>query len=248
MKMYRMKFLWLFAFGLILSSCEEEQPTFDCTSNARTVETINILTLGDSRVEGFRGEFESYRYELWKNLMENNWDVDFIGSRKDQGTYAPFMEICFDNDHEGTGGATTSSLLETLETVTFDYTPDVALLGIGGNDLLDEMQPVDVVINNINTIIDKVQSLNPDVVIILEQIAPGRSDIMSPEFTAIFNAFNEQIQTVVESQEADAQLFIVNMEVGWTDTYMADEVHYNEAGAKVVADRYYQAIVEHVQQ
>jgi hypothetical protein len=248
MKMYRMKFLWLLVFAFIISSCEEEQPTLDCTPNTRTEVTLNILTLGDSRVEGFRGEFESYRYELWKTLIENNWDVDFMGSRKDEGTYPPLMEICFDNDHEGTGGATTTSLFETLESVSFDYVPDVALLGIGGNDLLDEMQPVDVVINNINTIIDKVQSLNPNVVIILEQIAPGRSDIMSAEFTAIFNAFNEQVLTVLDTQEQDAQIVIVNMAEGWSDNYMADQVHYNEAGAKVVADRYYQVIVENVQQ
>ena len=32
-------------------------------------DVLSILPLGDSRVEGLRLEFESYRYELWKNLV-----------------------------------------------------------------------------------------------------------------------------------------------------------------------------------
>ena len=32
-----------------------------------------ILPLGASRVEGARPNYESYRYELWKDLKENYW-------------------------------------------------------------------------------------------------------------------------------------------------------------------------------
>ena len=31
--------------------------------------------------------YESYRYELWKNLIDNNYNFDFIGREKDYDTY-----------------------------------------------------------------------------------------------------------------------------------------------------------------
>ena len=34
-----------------------------------------IMSLGASRVEGERPNFESYRYDLWKILVENNWTL-----------------------------------------------------------------------------------------------------------------------------------------------------------------------------
>ena len=38
------------------------------------------MSLGSSRVEGERPNFESYRYELWKKLIDNNFTFDFIGT------------------------------------------------------------------------------------------------------------------------------------------------------------------------
>ena len=32
-----------------------------------------IMCLGASRVEGARPDFESYRFDLWKELKDNNW-------------------------------------------------------------------------------------------------------------------------------------------------------------------------------
>ena len=31
--------------------------------------------------------FESYRYELWKNLVDSNYNFDFVGRQKDYGNY-----------------------------------------------------------------------------------------------------------------------------------------------------------------
>jgi len=35
--------------------------------------------------------FESYRYELWKNLVDNNYNFDFVGRQKDYGTYEEYL-------------------------------------------------------------------------------------------------------------------------------------------------------------
>lgn len=232
----------ILVFSFLLSvSCEEELSTPINPANCQ--DCITILPLGDSRVEGGSPEFESYRYELWKQLVESNISVDFVGSREDRASYPTVDSQSFDIDHEGTGGATTNSILEVVNAkVNSENAPQVVLLGIGGNDLT-EGQSVDATINNINEIIDYLQQQNNDVVILLEQIAPGLSSFMTDELQATFLAFNEQILTVAADQtDLNANVLVVDMSEGWSDDYMADDVHYNAIGAKVVADRYFDTL------
>ena len=59
------------------------------------------MILGASRVEGDRPNYESFRYELWKDLIENNWTFDFIGTQLDSRFYPLFNNLNFDTDHEG---------------------------------------------------------------------------------------------------------------------------------------------------
>ena len=59
---------------------------------------------------------------------------------------------------------------------------------IGDNDLLGDGRSPQATLENINEIIDALQMKNDSVVIFLEQIAPGRSDIMTSEFTSLFQS------------------------------------------------------------
>ena len=235
--------LLLIVFCLI--SCEDNgNPVQDCNPKLHSDTTLKVLPLGDSSVEGGSPEYESYRYILWKKLIENAWDVDFIGSREEQAQQAPVLGTCFDNDHEGTGGAITTDILETLMQIGDDYgVPDIVLLGIGGNDLLDAGATPEATIANIESIIDQLQSQSPKVIIFLEQIAPGVSSLMTPAFTTQFNTFNAGILEVAQRKSnANSKVVAIDMAADWKDEYLADPVHYNLAGARVVADRYFAAI------
>ena len=200
-----------------------------------------ILLLGDSRVEGDRPTYESYRYELWKNLIDNEWMFDFVGTRSDGANYDDYAGQTFDVDHEGTGGATTTDILNTLNSYQNDpNSPSfgVVLLGIGGNDLLQMSDPADV-IDRINQIIDQLQAINPDVVIFVEQIAPGLSILLPEELVGQFEAFNLDIADLATAQtNSDSTVIAVDMTDGWNDGYLADPVHYNATGAKFIADKY----------
>jgi len=223
-------------FALITLNCSNSEGTTPPNINN---DGTKILPLGDSRVEGARPEFESYRYELWKNIISSNKTANFIGPISDEASYPQFMGKNFDFDHAGVGGFTTSDVLSTLNTALSTGRPDIALLGIGGNDLLGGVT-VGAAIQNINQIIDRLQSENGNITIVLEQIAPGRSNIMNTTTTRLFNDFNEAIALVgPDKSTSTSQVIIVNMQPNWSDDYMADDVHYNQAGAKIVADRYY---------
>lgn len=234
----------LFLLLVLLLGCNEDNPITPSTSKNQ------ILPIGDSRVDGARPDFESYRYELWKLLVQTELEFDLVGPYTDDdhdGSYASFQGLEFDDDHAGVGGFQTEDVLETMDRILrASLQPDIVLLGIGGNDLLNE-DPVPEVIENINMIIDQLQEANDSVLIILEQIAPGRSDFMTSQLTQQFAEFNTSIENIgVQQSTNSSKVIVVNMAANWTDDYMADEVHYNESGASVVAQRYFEAFSQYL--
>ncbi len=68
---------------------------------------------------------------------------------------------------------------------------------------------------------------------------------MNPEYTAIFNQNREDILNLANAQSTvNSKVIAVDMSTGFTDNFLADDVHYNEAGAEFIANRYYEALVE----
>jgi len=128
----------LFVLGmLVLMFCACNKGEGDGPKPIST--SINkILPLGASRVEGARPNYESYRYELWKDLKENYWAFDFIGTQSDNAGYPFFNDDEFDVDHEGRGGWTSGEILEGLDDwLSQTGPPDIVLLSSpGANDAL----------------------------------------------------------------------------------------------------------------
>ena len=204
-----------------------------------------ILPLGASRVEGARPDYESYRYELWKDLKENNWTFDFIGTQTDEAFYPDFESNNFDQDHEGRGGWTSGEILNGLDNWLYETaTADIVLLSApGGNDALQGLPYVQAV-SNINAIIDRLQAANPNITIIIEQMAPGRSDIMTPQLTDFFEQMQAEVFTMASNHTtATSQVLAIDMFTGFNDGLLADDVHYNDEGAVFIANRYYNVLV-----
>jgi len=244
------KICWPLFLALVLGvACDDGDSMFPSVENPDALN--QIVCIGDSRVEGFRPDYESYRFPLWKILVENDVSFDLIGTRADQQDYPDFMGKAFDRDHLAEGGATTATI-DAFLAQAGSLNPDIALLGIGGNDLLDNADEPDIVeqtLENVAANIDDIRALNQDVVILIEQIAPGRSDIMDEATQNLFSTYNEGIiQLANDRNTTDAPVISIDMASGWNDSFMADEVHYNEAGAERVALRYYDALQPYLQQ
>ena len=223
---------------------EEKSNTF--TQNNVNTNVITIMPLGDSRVEGATSNSVSYRYDLWENLISNQWNIDYVGTQNDNTSYPLFLGNTFDPDHEGIGGFKTQDILDNIDSVLENSEiPDVVLLGIGGNDLVRGV-PVAEAISNINQTIDILQNKNPNIIIFLERIAPGRSNVMTPEAIVVHSSFIKNLSTLTIEQSNDSsKIILVDMATNWTDAYMADNLHYNQLGAKEIADRYFEAIRTH---
>ena len=204
-----------------------------------------IMILGASRVEGSRPDYESFRFNLWKNMIENNWTFDFIGTQSDEASYPPFNGFDFDIDHEGRGGWTSGQILDGIGNwLTETGPPDIVLFSSpGGNDALEQLSYSEAV-SNINSIIDVIQSSNPNCIIIIEQMAPGHSEIMTTELTNFWNQIQEEVLDIAENKTTiNSQVIAIDMFTGFGDNFLADDVHYNEYGAEFIADRYYKTLI-----
>ncbi|MEC8617405.1 MAG: GDSL-type esterase/lipase family protein [Bacteroidota bacterium] len=193
----------------------------------------------DSDAEGY----ESYRYELWKKCVQNNFQIDFIGQQFDDGTYPNFMGVSFDRDHEGIGGIESEGVLNNIEEVLLQTNVlDAVLLCVGGNDLLGGDDP-QTVIDNIALIIDEIQNRFPNIIIFLEQIAPGNNETMTNDLSLKLSEFNDLIyQTATAYSNQNTSVIAVDMNTNFTVNLLADDVHYNQDGAVFVAEQYFSSI------
>ena len=188
--------------------------------------------------------YESYRYELWKKCISNNYTIDFAGMQYDDGNYLDFNGFSFDRDHEGIGGIETEGVLDNIDEVLQQVNDfNIVLLCIGGNDLLNGIDDSQTAIDNIHLIIDAIQNAHPNVTIFIEKIAPGNNEIMTPEFQLKLDEFNQLITALAPLQtNANSNVIAVDMHSGFTENLLADDVHYNQEGALFIAERYFNAI------
>lgn len=228
-------------FTTACSKDDDTNPTVD--SNPQSTSLNKIMPLGASRVDGARPEYESYRYDLWKLLIDGGYDFDFIGTETDDASYADFNGMSFDRNHEGRGGITSSGILAEIEIWLNDLgtLPDIVLFSSpGGNDGIDQYPQT---LANINAIIDVFQERNPNVTIYLELPAPALSSEQTTEFLNYYNQALRDIPVIAEQQTtASSKVLTVDMSTGFIDAYLADDVHYNEAGASFIANRYFDAL------
>ena len=237
--------LVVFCICLLIGCQSDELDQGNATEEENTNDIPNkIMPLGASRVQGFTPWFESYRFELWKALIDGGWDFDYVGTETETGSYPNYENLSFDPDHQGKMSWTSEKIFEELESILHETGyPDIVLFSSpGGNDILDGL-PYENVIENINGIIDLFQDCNPDIVILIEQLAPGKTSFMTPELTAIFYQAVLDVKTIAQEQtDENSQVISVNMFEGFDDSYLADDIHYNTEGAEFIAQRYYEVL------
>ncbi|MEO0525899.1 MAG: hypothetical protein AAFZ89_01665 [Bacteroidota bacterium] len=227
------------------SNDDNSNTTTDTNTNSVPSTSANkIMPLGASRVAGARPEYESYRYDLWKLLIDDGYDFDFIGTETDNATYPDFNGLRFDTDHEGRGGITSSGILAEIDVWLRDLgtIPDIVLFSSpGGNDGIDDYART---ISNINAIIDAIQAVNPNVTIFLELPAPPLSNEQTQEFLDFYNRALQDIPMLAQQQTTStSNVLTVDMMTGFNDSFLADDVHYNLAGAAFIANRYYDVLI-----
>jgi hypothetical protein len=241
----------IFAAALVLATV---------CATAQAAEVHRILPLGDSITQA-EADRASYRYPLWKMLIDAGLDFEFVGSmnahlgvsRKGPPPQPDYRGRPFDPDHEGHFGWTTGDIINgrwfdtgsgsgKLEDWVNEYRVDIALVHLGTNDAFTTGDNASTV-SNLKQIIRILRAHNPEVSVLLAQLIPaGRG----PEDDGPIESLNREIPRLAQAMHtARSPVIIVDQYSGFdpeVDTY--DGVHPNESGEGKIARRWFDAIME----
>ena len=195
----------------------------------RSTAIVKIMPLGDSITESSKGQ-DSYRFYLWHSLMDQGYQVDFVGSQEGVRNGVP-ANPDFDMDHEGHTGWRADEVLTHIEAWATATSPAVVLLHIGTNDICQE-QTVSSTVGDIRGIIDVLRTVNPRIRILIAQL------IDSTECPPA--ALNAQLPALVaDKNQAESPIVLVDQYTGFDPATMTyDGTHPNAAGDSHMADRW----------
>ncbi len=195
-----------------------------------------ILPLGDSVTSSF-APHSSYRYWLWHYLTDRGFLVDFVGTQRGVADGAP-ANTDFDQDHEGHPGWQTADALNAIDSIANATRPDIVLMDLGANDVMEGV-PLTDTIANLQAIIEHLRAENPNIVVLLAEPTPFEGENRR-NMSKLKGAINHLAH--VENQP-NSRVIAVNLFGGFStrkDTF--DGTHPDDSGEQKIAKRFYAAL------
>ena len=219
---------------------------------------LRIVCIGDSITQG-RGDHSaggaawtptfSYRYPLWKLLVDAHADVDFVGSLhggfESDPAWADYQGRKFARDHEGHWGWKTVDVAAKLPGWIEGYTPDVALILLGSNDANGKTP------EEHQASVQRVRAAMTDIFSILRKKNPKVAILLGQCFQewAPFPALRQAMTELAQAQATAASpIVLVDHATGWisdpkkTGTHTVDWVHPNAVGDEKLARNWLAAL------
>lgn len=209
-------------------------------------QAVKIMHLGDSLTSGHRG-YVSYRYDLWFDLIDAGFDIDFVGAL--QNTYHdtnldwyPEYLTTFDRDHEGWWGYRTDELVDIARYVSATHQPDIVLLWAGGNDI---GQLGNSGVTNarfgLRDIIEGIRSNVPGVTILL-----GLKSPVNARNSEFIDPLNDAIAAVASDLDTnESPVILVDHYTGFDIGSMTiDDIHHNLVGEAWIAENWFEVLAD----
>lgn len=193
---------------------------------------IRIMPLGDSITAGW-GTPDSYRDSLWGKLAQFDGAFDFVGSRQGGPAFLP------DRDHQGTPGQRADELIPLVSDLMRSYRPDIVLLMMGTNDVVQGGQAGASSLRfDIGEILSRIAAELPNTKVLVSTLPPLAADVYGSNFVP---AANHEIRMAVADALMKGQpVGLVQPTLTVSDLY--DGVHPTAAGHAKLADSWHQAI------
>ncbi len=209
-----------------------------------------IMPYGDSITEGFP-IWGGYRIELFSKAREDGHEVTFVGSVSNgPDTVAG---VAFPKNHEGHGGFTikddparnANGIFDFARPSLTNYKPHIVTLMVGTNDINGNIDTGSAP-SRLGDLLDEVYDVAPNVLVVLAQIVPSRTDGTNQAI----RTYNAAMPALAETQTAQGRhLILVDMYAAFTDNpdykqaWLGDNLHPNEAGYARMAEVWY-AVIE----
>ncbi|WP_266203034.1 GDSL-type esterase/lipase family protein [Pontibacter kalidii] len=229
------------------------------------------MPLGNSITQG-DGKYPSYRYELWKMLLDAEVDFEFVGSH-DENKYGENPPVkgtvykgkTYTNRNEGHWGWRVDEILNgksgeqdkrRLSQWLNTYTPDIVLMHLGTNDMFQN-QEVEETIGELREVVLQIRADNPDVVIFMAQLIPADEGVGHVQANENINNLNARIPALAEELTTlRSPVILVDQNTGFDATWNPNSVegqgdthdglHPNFIGERKMAQRWYEAIMNEV--
>jgi acyl-CoA thioesterase I len=207
-----------------------------------------IMPLGDSITEGdFRRD--SYRWYLWRLLHSAGFRVDFVGSVQPDAHGPPIPpEDDFDTDYEGHSGWSTLDLLNGIDAALMVNPPDIVLLHIGTNDII-QCWSVTQSAETIRQIIEIIHKHNPRIVVLVAKLIPAgdAAALGSDRYCGDGKTMDGRIQELNKLIDGiildQPQTISVDLHSALDPRVdLSDGIHPNESGQKKMARAWFDAL------
>ena len=186
---------------------------------------------GDGRSDAYRSGYRNY---LWYKLQDENYDVDFVGSRSNGSAVQP----SYDGDNQGYTGWTCHQIASNVYSYLNTNPADVVLLHIGTND--SAYYSTALAVANLENILDEIDRFENDkgvkVIVILAKI------INLQKNPAWINSFNTQLTAMAQQRITNGdEIVLVDMQsaVGWN---LIDGIHPTPTGYQLMANKWFDAL------
>ncbi len=210
--------------------------------------TLKILPLGDSITCASKDKL-SYRYPLWKHLVDAGKQVEFIGSQVHRGnghrSWEAYKGQPFPSGNEGHSGWRADQILNGLDTGEQglkrwikDYRPDIALIHLGTNDIHQSQSP-ESTRDEIEQIIAVLRARNTRIKVLIAKIIPMQRNHNVARLNQLLAKLAIKLNT------SSSRIISVDMYSGFSiHNHMGvDQIHPNAKGEEVMAKRWFNALV-----
>ena len=199
---------------------------------------IRIMPLGDSITHGERGSSPvgGFRDDLADMLLNEGINFDLVGTLDDGTSYYPH--------HEGHPGQTAEYLANNIITWLSATNPEIVLLHIGTNDINSFYSNTDIR-NDIEKILNNIWSYDTNIAILLTSLIP-RNDSLNTTNTDLGRLVHQL--AVEKLAEGKLIRYVGQNEVwvthpNWRYDYMYDAFHPNNEGYHVMAETYFNIVM-----
>ena len=218
-------------------------------------QNVKVMPVGDSITLGKKDMVGGYRKILYEWLIAHGYAITYVGKQNIRNN-PKYPATCSDGTiawHEGYGSIRTDQILsgcvvekETappIATTLANFKPDVVLLMIGSNDILQSYK-LDTLEDRLGQIVDAIYAANPKTAVLVASIAPiGGWAYAAKEKRA--EAYNASIPGLVAKEQT------LGYQIGFVDIHQAlsdkgdlggDAVHPSSMGYAKMAQAWYRAL------
>ena len=215
-------------------------------------ENVRVMPVGDSITLGKDGGVGGYRRVLYEWLLAGGYRITYVGK---QNLVRHGPPTCTDGSipwHEGYGSFRTDMILNggtaekqvspPLTATLATFKPDVVLLMLGTNDIIQSYQ-LDGLEGRLEKIIETIYAANAKTAIVVASIAPiKRAQWADKEVRVV--AYNAALADIVKKQTAlGRRIVFADIHASLAERGLSqDGVHPNAQGYAQMAQVFYRAL------